>query len=71
MKASEQSNGRIEIGSLLDRPEVQRQLERARDQIDNLDTRVRAMIKKQPFATLGGVLELVHALSWLLPRRKV
>jgi hypothetical protein len=69
LKASEEENGRIEIGSLLDRPEVQRQIERARERFDSIDTQVRTMIKKQPFAVLGGVLALGYALGWLLSRR--
>lgn len=69
MRASEEANGRIEVGSLLDRPEVQRQIERARDQLDSMDTRVRTLVRQQPFAVLGGVLALGYALGWLLARR--
>jgi len=69
VRASEEANGRIEVGSLLDRPEVQRQIERARDQLDSMDTRVRTLVRQQPFAVLGGVLALGYALGWLLARR--
>lgn len=69
MKAAEETDGRIEIGTLLDRPEVQKQIERARERLDAIDTRVRTIVKKQPFAVLGGVLALGYALGWLLARR--
>jgi ElaB/YqjD/DUF883 family membrane-anchored ribosome-binding protein len=69
VRASEETSGRIEVGSVLDRPEVQRQIERARERIDILDTHVRTMIKKQPFAALGGALALGYAFGWLLSRR--
>ena len=69
MKAAEET-GRFEIGSFLDRPEVQRQIERAREQIDSIDTKVRTLVRKQPLAVLGSVLALGYALGWLLTRRQ-
>lgn len=69
MRAAEETDGRIEIGTFLDRPDVQRQIERAREGLDAIDTKVRTLVRKQPFAMLGGVLALGYALGWLLARR--
>ena len=70
MKPAEETNGRTEIGSIRDRPEVQGQIERARERLDGIDTKVRTMVRQQPFAVLGGVLALGYALGWLLARRQ-
>jgi hypothetical protein len=58
-----------EAATLLDEPVLQRQIDRARDQIENLDTRARKLIKDQPLTVLGGVLLLGYAFGWLLSRR--
>lgn len=60
---------RAEAAAILDQPVLQRQIDRARDQLESLDARTRQLIKDQPLTVLGGVLLLGYAVGWLLSRR--
>lgn len=58
-----------EADTFLDEPLLQKQIDRARDQLESLDARARQLVKDQPLTVLGGVLLLGYAAGWLLSRR--
>jgi len=56
-------------GSLLERPEVRDQLDRMRQQIDDLDAQTRRLVQDRPLVALGAALVLGYALGRLLAPR--
>jgi hypothetical protein len=54
----------------LDRPEVRRQLDRARARLDDLDSQVRKLVQDRPAIAVGGALVFGYMLGRLLLRRR-
>lgn len=65
-EASERVTASIPI---LDRPEVQEQIEKARARIDELDARGRRLVEDRPIVALGVALVVGYTLGRLLARR--
>jgi hypothetical protein len=55
--------------TVLDRPAMQEQIERARDRIDDLDTRLRRVMRDQPLVAVASAVVLGYALARLFARR--
>jgi len=55
--------------TVLERPAVQQQIERARDRLDDLDTRMRRMVRDQPLVAVASAVVLGYALARLFARR--
>jgi ElaB/YqjD/DUF883 family membrane-anchored ribosome-binding protein len=54
----------------LDRPEIRRQLDRARARLDDLDSQVRKLVQDRPAVAVGGALVFGYVLGRLLLRRR-
>ena len=54
----------------LDRPEIRRQLDRARARLDDLDSQVRKLVQDRPAIAVGGALVFGYVLGRLLLRRR-
>jgi len=52
----------------LDRPEIRRQLDRARARLDDLDAQVRKLVQDRPAVAVGGALILGYVLGRMLLR---
>ena len=64
-----EARNRNEAASILEQPVVQEQIERVRDQLDDLDARVRRAVREQPLLAVGSALVVGYALARLLARR--
>jgi ElaB/YqjD/DUF883 family membrane-anchored ribosome-binding protein len=63
---SEQTEHSVPI---LERPEVKKQVERVRGQLEALDTSVRSLVHDRPLVAVGVALAFGYALGRLLARR--
>jgi len=52
----------------LDRPEIRRQLDRARARLDDLDSQVRKLVQDRPAVAVGGALIFGYLLGRVLLR---
>jgi hypothetical protein len=59
----------VENVAAIDRPEIERQLARARERFGDLDAQVRKVVQERPLAAVGGALLFGYALGRLLLRR--
>jgi hypothetical protein len=59
----------VETVSVLERPEVKKQIARARAQLDGLDAQLRSLVKERPMVTMGAAVFLGYVLGRLLVRR--
>jgi ElaB/YqjD/DUF883 family membrane-anchored ribosome-binding protein len=64
-----EARNRNEARSLLEQPAVQEQIDRVRNQLDDLDTRVRRAVREQPLLAVGSALVVGYVLARLLARR--
>ena len=64
--ASEQTEHGVPI---LERPEVKKQVERVRGQLEALDSSVRSLVHDRPLVAVGVALAFGYALGRLLARR--
>ena len=54
---------------ILERPEVEEQVERVRGHLEELDAQVRRVVQEQPLVAVGVALAFGYALGRLLARR--
>lgn len=65
-EASERIDRNVPI---LDRPEVKEQVERVRDLAEDVDGRVRNVVKDRPLVAVGAALAFGYVMGRLLRRR--
>ena len=54
---------------ILDRPEVKEQVERVRGLVEDVDERVRHVVKDRPLVAVGAALAFGYVMGRLLARR--
>jgi len=54
----------------LDRPEIRRQLDRARARLDDLDSQLRKLVQDRPTVAIGGALIFGYLLGRTLLRSR-
>jgi ElaB/YqjD/DUF883 family membrane-anchored ribosome-binding protein len=54
---------------ILDRPEVKEQVERVRGLVEDVDGRVRDLVKERPLVAVGAALAFGYLMGRLLARR--